>query len=366
MEKIKVVIVDDSLFMRSALSRIIGKDTRFEVVGKAKDGQEGVAMVKDLKPDLVTMDIEMPVMNGLDALKSIMSDCPTPVVMLSSLTEKGAKATLDAMDLGAVDFIPKAMDKGADNVLSNGEILLDKLFAASRVRMRTLGFKRPESATPAARPTAPATPVKDAPKPVGSTLQIKKSKIPNLKLLVIGSSTGGPKALQEIIPNLPANLSVPIIIAQHMPAHFTGPMAERLNGISNLKVSEVKDGEMLEPGHVYIAPGGVHTRIVASGGGLKASVKEDTGNECVFKPSVDILAASAAEQVGSAAAALMLTGMGSDGSKGFEELKRKGSYVMAQDEASSVVYGMPKAVAHFADEIVPLCETVDVLTRVIK
>ncbi len=364
-EKIKILIVDDSSFMRNILGRLLDKDGRFEVVGKAKDGAEGVEMVKSLHPDVVTMDIEMPRMNGIEALKLIMKDCPTPVVMVSSLTKEGATATLEAMDFGAVDFIPKAMDSGATSVLMSSGVLMDKIYAAAKVRMsRSLRQPLVAKAYPAIKPK-----IETAKKPLDSTPGLRKTfprlGLPTAKLFIIGSSTGGPRALQSVIPLLPENLRVPVVVAQHMPEHFTGPMAERLNSISKVKVVEAKDGDILEAGTVYIAPGGVHTRVLKGVSSLKLSVNPDKGGECVYKPSVDILTSSATEAVGGAALAMMLTGMGSDGAKGFDKLKGNGGYILAQDEQSCIVYGMPKSVAHIADEVLPLDDMISAVIRLI-
>jgi two-component system chemotaxis response regulator CheB len=357
-EKIKVLVVDDSSFMRSILSRMISKDDRFEVVGQAKDGQEGVELSKTLKPDVITMDIEMPRMTGIEALKVIMKENPTPVVMVSSLTREGATSTLEAMDYGAVDFIPKAMDKGGDDsVLKKSTVLMDKLYAASKARM-IRKFSRP--------PEVKRASIQEAVQSTDIHRTLPKSKLLNTKLLIIGSSTGGPRALQEVVPHLPANLKIPVVIAQHMPAHFTKPMAERLNQISAIKVVEGQDGDLLENGVVYIAPGGLHTRVKKEDGKLILSIKEDSGNECVYKPSVDILASSAADLFGGQVLALMLTGMGSDGAKGFEEIKNKGGYILAQDETTSVVYGMPKSVAPIADEILLLGDVIPVVNRLVS
>lgn len=361
--KVKVLIVDDSSFMRSILSRMMQKDGRFEIVGQAKDGQEGVELAHTLKPDVITMDIEMPRMTGIEALKVIMKDNPTPVVMVSSLTKEGAKATLDAMDYGAVDFIAKAMEEGSGNsLLSKSAILMDKIFEASKARM-VRRLTRPTVSTSVSKNegVTPATPIV---KPAIRS-NLPKSKILNTKLFVIGSSTGGPRALQDVVPQLPENIKFPVVIAQHMPAHFTGPMSERLNQVSKVKVVEGKDGDILENGVVYVAPGGLHTRVVLKDGKLALSVKEDTGNECVYKPSVDILSNSAALSVEGQVVALMLTGMGNDGAKGFQDIKNKGGYILAQDESTSIVYGMPKAVAPFADEVLMLEEIIPVIKRLV-
>ncbi|MFT7433567.1 MAG: two-component system chemotaxis response regulator CheB [Alphaproteobacteria bacterium] len=384
-DKIKIIIVDDSSFMRNVLARLVEKDGRFDVVGKAKDGAEGVEMVKSLQPDVVTMDIEMPVMTGIEALKIIMKERPTPVVMVSALTKEGALATLEAMDHGAVDFIPKNMGDGAASVLTNSKFLMDKIYGASQARLVHLSAKPAVTKAPERKPishsvdrlTARSTdtqkvsqqrvaekaiiaePTRSLRRPIG------RIGLPSAKVMVIGSSTGGPRALQDVIPKLPATIKVPVVVAQHMPHHFTGQMADRLNSISKLHVVEGKDGDILQAGTVYISPGGIHTRVKSQGSSLVLSIKEDTGKECVYRPSVDLLANSVAEQVGGSVLALMMTGMGSDGAKGFGNLKDKGGYILAQDELSSVVYGMPKAVASIADEVLPLDSMVAAIIRLV-
>lgn len=318
-KKVRVLVVDDSAFMRSMLVRMIDKDARFEVVGKATNGQEGVAKVKELKPDVVTMDIEMPIMNGLDALDAIMKECPTPVVMVSSLTEEGAQATLSALEKGAIDFIPKAMHDDNRNILRSVNTLHDKLMAASRVKM---GAEK---------------------SPVEKLAPLTPALLPKPKIVIIGSSTGGPRALQELIPTLPATLNVPIVIAQHMPAAFTGAMAQRLNDMSNCPVVEAQEGGSVQAGTVYIAKGGHHLRIQGDETNPYFSIRENQG-ESFFQPSVNILAESALNIFGKDILAIMLTGMGNDGAKSFVEIKKTGGYVIAQDEATCTVYGMPKAV----------------------
>ena len=364
-DKVKVLIVDDSSFMRSILARMMQKDGRFEVVGQAKDGQEGVELSHSLKPDVITMDIEMPRMTGIEALKVIMKDNPTPVVMVSSLTKEGAQATLDAMDYGAVDFIAKAMDEGGGNsLLSKSAVFMEKVYAASKARM-VRRLSRPSTVGVKPKLDAPSVPASTSSVVPSIRKSLPKSKLMNTKLLLIGSSTGGPRALQDVVPQLPDTIKFPVVIAQHMPGHFTGPMADRLNQVSKTTVVEGKDGDVLENGVVYIAPGGLHTRVITKDGKLVLSVKEDTGNECVYKPSVDILSNSAAVSVGGQVLALMLTGMGNDGAKGFQDIKNKGGYILAQDESTSIVYGMPKAVAPFADEVLTLEEIIPVIKRLV-
>ena len=237
-QKIRVLVVDDSTFMRSLLSRLISNSPQFEVVGTAENGLLALEKIKLLQPDVVTLDVEMPELNGLEALKRIMRECPTPVVMISTLTEAGAKETMEALSLGAVDFMPKAIEDASRNIANQAKIIADKLMAASQARV---GQAKPVVAMPTVVPAATTGAV--APK------QVRTPK-PMTRLVVVGSSTGGPKALESIIPQLPASLRVPMLVAQHMPAHFTQALAQRLNALSPLTVVEAKAGDVLQPGHV--------------------------------------------------------------------------------------------------------------------
>lgn len=365
-DKIRVLIVDDSAFMRSVLSRLIKSSPDFEIVGTGVNGQEAVDKVKELQPDVVTLDIEMPVKTGIEALSEIASaENPVPCVMISSLTEEGAEATLEALELGAVDFIPKALGDASRNILRQADFIHEKLRAAVSVRKRHM--RAPAAPTAPSRPaTSAASPTSAAPAPrpmmtqekpeaVTKRLTSKSGRPKAAKILVVGSSTGGPKALQEFIPFLPANLNVPVVVAQHMPANFTGPMATRLNGKSSLEVKEVVEGEELKAGHVYIAQGGKHMRVVREGGRFVAHVADDKG-ESHYTPSVNVLAESIDVAVGGDVVAVMLTGMGADGADSYAKLSEKGAYLIAQDEKTSVVYGMPKAVAEKCkvNEVLPL------------
>lgn len=359
--KIRVLVVDDSSFMRSLLTRLIVKHPQLEVIDTAENGKVGIEKVAALRPDVVTMDIEMPVMSGLEALKHIMQNTPTPVVMISSLTEAGAKATMDALGLGAIDFLPKAMEDASRSVTMQADIIHEKILAAAQAKV---GSTRPVLRAP----VAPVAGVKPAPTtaPVVRTSKIRSPKS-FVKIMVIGSSTGGPKALEQLVPLLPAGLRVPVVIAQHMPPHFTMAMAQRLNGISKVPVKEAVEGETLKPGHVYIAPGGVHMEVQGAESQASIHLHADHG-ESHYRPSVDVLAMSAERTYGGNVLAVMLTGMGSDGTKGFMHLKTKGAYVVAQDEASSVVYGMPKAVkdAGAVDEVISLADMAEAITALLK
>jgi two-component system, chemotaxis family, protein-glutamate methylesterase/glutaminase len=385
-DPIRVLVVDDSAFMRSALKRSIEADPRFKVIDTAADGKQAVEKALRLKPDVVTLDVEMPVMNGIDALKAIVARSTIPVIMVSAVTDAGAKITMDALDLGAVDFIPKA--KGA-------ELIHEKLLAAISANPARRGFAmrlqerlkaqgkpltraqpRPgEEAKPPAKPgpteklapQAPlARPAVRAPgvlRPYGSgaaQLQAQPAAAPKrdvsyiripAKIVVIGSSTGGPQALQEVLSQIPANLPVPVVIAQHMPAQFTTALAKRLDEVCPPRVVEARDGEPLVRGTVYIGPGGMHLRVTQN----ELHVDESKG-ESLYKPSVDVLAQSALAAFGKNVLCVMLTGMGNDGAAEFVKLHQAGAYTVVQDQNTCVVYGMPRAVADAgaADEILPV------------
>lgn len=335
---IRVVVVDDSAFMRKAIGSMLQNDPEIEVVGTAKNGQEGLDMVRQLNPDVVTMDIEMPVMDGLTALKHIMMESPRPVIMISSLTVEGAEATLKAMDAGAVDFIPKKLSRVSLEIIKIEQDLRAKVKAVAR---RPGVFRAQRS-----RPVRPMPVASPRPAPgKGRTV------------VAIGVSTGGPPAVQSILSRLPADFSATILIAQHMPKAFTGPFAKRLDSLSPLRVSEAVDGAPMLPGAVYVAPGGSHLRVRREG--LKCSVEVSSEPaSSLYKPSANELLASVAEVVGDRALGVMLTGMGNDGLEGARRLKAEGGRLLAQSDATCVVYGMPKAVvdAGLADEVVDLEE----------
>lgn len=330
---VRVLVVDDSSFMRGALVRMIAKDPRFVVIDTAVNGKEGVEKAMALRPDVMTMDVEMPIMNGLEALGEVMKTSKTPVIMISTLTEAGAETTIKALELGAVDFIPKAFGDREKNIFRGAEELYEKLLAAAGVD--TAPLSTPMGARPMAAPAPLMQP----------GLRV------NARMVLIGSSTGGPKALQVLIEQLPVNLPVPVVIAQHMPPQFTLALARRLNEVCKIHVVELNDGDALVPGTVYISPGGKHSRVTLTNG----KVDEDKG-ESLYKPSVDVLAESVVQTFGKSVIAVMLTGMGNDGMREFVKLKNLGAHVIAQDKESCVVYGMPKSVveAGAASEVLPL------------
>ncbi len=338
---VKVLIVDDSAFMRTALSSMLGSDREIQVVGMAKDGLEAIAKVKTLRPDIVTMDIEMPRMDGLHALKVIMAENPVPVIMVSSLTNEGAKVTLECLEAGALDFIPKNLSELSVNILKIKEILIDKIKKLSTKKLARI----PRSAVTAERHDL-------------TPLTLRATGERKAGVLAIGTSTGGPKALQEIIPRFPKDFPVPIVIAQHMPPNFTGPFAERLNQLSQIEVREAKEGDVLKPGLALVAPGGGHMRVKKQTAIEVAVTLTTDREEFIYRPSVDALMASVAECYPGRTLAVILTGMGNDGLKGIEKVKKSGGRIFAQNEQSCVVYGMPKAVvdAGLADKVLSIEE----------
>ncbi|MBF0517923.1 MAG: chemotaxis response regulator protein-glutamate methylesterase [Nitrospirae bacterium] len=348
MDKIKVLIVDDSAFMRNALKNMISSDKDIQVVGTANDGVEAIEKVLTLKPDIVTMDIEMPRMNGLEALANIMKQCPTSVIMVSSLTVEGAGVTLKALELGAVDFIPKNLSELSINIMNIKQLIIDKIkqIAGKRKKLTDSQFidsvRYLQPRPPPQQAQAVKTPVKN---------QMPSKKI---AIVAIGTSTGGPKALQSVIPLLPKDFPVPIVISQHMPATFTGPFAQRLNQLSQMQVKEAQHGEKIQNGIVYIAPGSGHMSLLRKGVDRIVNIADNA--EYIYKPSVDVMMLSVAEVNPGACLGVILTGMGNDGLKGMQAIHKSGGRTIAQDEQSCVVYGMPKAVvdAGVADKIAPL------------
>ena len=340
-EKIKIIVVDDSAFMRKSLSIILASDPGIEVIATAKDGLEGVELVKKLKPDLVTLDIEMPRMDGLTALKKIMKDNPVPVIMVSSLTTEGADSTLKALELGAVDFIPKEMSFVSVNIVNIKEDLIKKVKAIVkqrifRTRLSNLTGNRREQSFR---------------KETGGTL-------PRMlyKSIAIGISTGGPLSLQKLVPKLIHNINCPVFIVQHMPPKFTKSLADRLNSMSSLTVVEAEDNSEVKKNTVYIAPGGSHMKVMKNGFGAPKIKITDLPSDTLHRPSVDVTLDSIVDVYGKQTLGVIMTGMGKDGLEGIKKLKALGGRAIAQDEQSCVVYGMPKAIVdnNLADVILPL------------
>lgn len=356
-KKIRVLVVDDSAFMRKAISIMMSDDPAIEVVGTARDGQEGLEKVLQLTPDLVTMDIEMPRMDGLAALRKIMAERPTPVMMVSSLTTDGAQATLDALELGAVDFIPKQLSYVSLDIVKIKQELLEKIkhiHARKHLLMARYRSHRVQTESAKTLPAAPRKRPDSATTPVRLQLPVNSSKFPKktIHVVAIGTSTGGPPALQTVIPSLPENFPVPVLVVQHMPPTFTQSLANRLNGLSAVQVKEAEHGEKAERGIVYISPGDRHMTIVHQSGDFQIRLSVEP-SASLYRPSVDVMMNSVAASCGSASMGVIMTGMGHDGLDGLKLLKEKGGVVVAQNEESCIVYGMPRAVieAGIADKI---------------
>jgi two-component system chemotaxis response regulator CheB len=336
---IKVLVVDDSAFMRKALSSMLEKDPGIQVVATARDGEEGLELIRRHNPDVVTLDIEMPRMDGLTALRHIMMETPRPVLMVSSLTTEGGESTLKALDLGAVDYIPKQLSKVSLDIVKIEHELLSKVKAIAGRKLRPAARARPAAKpepAPKPAPTRPSGPVKR-------------------DIVAIGVSTGGPPAVQKALAKLPANFPAGIVIAQHMPKAFTGPFAKRLDGVSKIKVREAVDGDQLKPGTALVAPGGSHLILEQRTSRIDVKVSSEP-RDALYKPSANVLISSAADAVGRRGLGVILTGMGNDGLDGVRLLKKKGGRALAQSDATCVVYGMPKAIvdAGLADDVVDI------------
>ena len=340
--KLKVLVVDDSGFFQRRVAEIINADPRLEVIATASNGQEGVEKTLALKPDVITMDYEMPVMDGVTAVRLIMSQRPTPVLMFSSLTYEGARITLDALEAGAVDFLSKQFDAIAATEAKLHKTLTDRICEVAAVGKKTTS----STPSPVSKPvTSSATASIALPEKsnAASNANFSAKSLRHIEVVVIGTSTGGPAALQTIFKQIPASFNKPIVIVQHMPGSFTKAFAERLNKLSLLTVSEAAQGDKLKPGHVYVAPGGMQLMLDSRNGGSIHIHESD--DRISYRPSVDLALASAAKHFGRKALAIILTVMGSDGKEGAQLLKQAGGTIWAQDEASCVIYGMPMAVA---------------------
>jgi two-component system chemotaxis response regulator CheB len=344
---VKVLVVDDSGFFRRRVSEILSSDPNIQVVGTATNGREAIDQALALKPDVITMDYEMPMMDGITSVRNIMQRCPTPVLMFSSLTHEGARVTLDALDAGAVDYLPKNFEDISRNPEKVKQLLCEKVHTIARSNRRYSSYIATPTPAPAPAPASRPTPAAPAPSaPAGASAAPKRKAY---KLVAIGTSTGGPVALQRVLTQLPANFPAPIVLIQHMPAAFTKAFAERLDKLCRIRVKEAEDGDQLRPGLALLAPGGKQMMIDARG-----TVKILPGDERLnYKPCVDITFGSAAKSFGDKVLAVVLTGMGADGREGARLLKQGGSQIWAQDEASCVIYGMPMAIvkANLADAV---------------
>lgn len=330
--RIRVLIVDDSVVVRKGLRLLLQSDPQIEVIGEARNGQEAVEHVATLRPDLVTMDIEMPVMDGLAALRHIMASHPLPVIVFSTLSTEGADITLDALDAGAIDFIPKdlgALTRAGSHAQSQLIAKIKSIVFRQRAKNELIGKQQKE---------------------FNASIRFKKvgifahsSRKQPVQVVLIGSSTGGPQALHEIVSGLPRDFPAPVVIVQHMPEFFTASLATRLNHAGVLEVSEAVNNDWLERGRILIAPGGKQLLFQRDGKGVRAYVRQHKLQE-IYKPSVDVSAQSLAGCLRGRAIGVMLTGMGRDGLQGFKRLKEKQAFLIAQSEQSCTIYGMPRAV----------------------
>ncbi|MEA4900833.1 MAG: chemotaxis response regulator protein-glutamate methylesterase [Desulfitobacterium sp.] len=364
-----MLIVDDSPFMRLTLQKILNQDPQIKVVDTARDGREGIEKLRALHPQVITMDVEMPVMNGLQALDEIMRWQPTPVIILSAVTTEGTQATMKALDYGAFDVVAKPSGKPGADLKNLAVDLIEKVKGAAQVDPSRLSKNgaigrtamksnalnsQTQGANPAALPNRVST---QSGVNRGGRSTAKRPKHP-IEVVAIGTSTGGPSALQTVLPQLPANFPVPVIVAQHMPPGFTGPLAQRLNGLCPLKVREGVHGEPLKAGTIYIAPAGKQIQVMRKNGQLFLNIGDESPITTLYHPSVDVMFLSLAKEVGKGALGVVMTGMGNDGLKGMREIKALEGFAIAEAEETCVVYGMPRAIvdAGLADRVVPLSE----------
>jgi two-component system chemotaxis response regulator CheB len=326
--RIRVLVVDDSAFVRKAVVRMLGEGADIEVVGTAADGEEGLARARELRPDVVTLDIKMPNLGGLETLERLMAERPVPVLLLSSLTQEGAEVTLRGLELGAMDFVDKSSVEPM-SMLSLTRELLEKV--------RALGVARVKA------------------RPEGKACPAPALREEGAEVVVIAASTGGPSSLQSLVPALPASLRATIFIVQHIPKGFTRSLAERLDARSAIPVREAADGDRVEPARVIIAPAGIHTRLERRGARVRIVLDEEP-RDALHRPSADVLMASAAAAYGARTVGVVLTGMGSDGTEGLRAIRAAGGTTLAESEDTCVIYGMPKAAvaAGVVSRVVPL------------
>ena len=341
-KKIRVLVVDDSMFMRKAIRRMLSLAEDIEVVDTASDGREALRKISQLRPDIVTLDVKMSGMDGLAALERIMQDTPTPVLMLSSLTQEGADITLKALDLGAVDFIDKSRADSSMDITLLAQELIDKVRAIAGVdveKVKTRGIE--------------AVPI--PPRKGTTAIAAFVAKSDSVDVVAIGTSTGGPPALHILIPQLPENFPSGVIVVQHMPPGFTRTLAERLNTQSPLQVSEAVEGDVVQAGRVLIAPAGQHLRLLKRNGRYLVRLGSEPADS-LHRPSVDVMMDSVAAVCGEKSLGVLLTGMGSDGARGMRSIKEAGGRTLAESEATCIVFGMPKSAIEdgVVDRVVPI------------
>ena len=363
-KKSKLLIVDDSAFMRKLISDFFKDNPKIEVVGTARNGKDALRKIQQLSPNVVTMDVEMPEMNGLEALKEIMQSCPVPVIMLSSTTKRGAENTVIAMEYGAVDFVAKPSGTISLDLHKIKDELIHKVQQAAQVPIaklkKTIGIKPPKvderkqhvHITPLHKEPTPNSVVE---KPIVTGTKTPKWNNHSKKVVLIGTSTGGPRALQEVITKIPKSIAAPILIVQHMPPGFTKSLASRLDQLSDIHVKEAEHGDILQNGTAYVAPGGFHMKLKKVGSAFAISLDQEDPPRSGHRPSVDVMFENVSQFSDFDKIAVIMTGMGSDGSKGLVQLKNKGNVMaIAESQQTCIVYGMPKAAVEtqLVDEIV--------------
>lgn len=353
MKKYRVLVVDDSAFMRKVIGDIINSDPDLEVVEKAKNGRDALDKIVKFDPDVVTLDVEMPEMDGITTLEIIMRDHPRPVVMLSSFTQAGAEATIQALQIGAVDFIAKPSGQISLDIEKVKDEIIAKVKSAAAIKSRIAGLHKMYETS---------NPIRQAPEPVSHIINQPSTFTSGSglnKLVLIGTSTGGPKALHQVIPHLPANLNAGVLVVQHMPPNFTKSLADRLDSLSKIRVKEAEHGENILPGWVYIAPGDYHLNVLQQNdtNGKKLLVQlTKNPPRGGHRPSVDDMLESVARHYWAKMVGVIMTGMGSDGSQGLKLIKEKGASIIAEDQSTCVVFGMPKSAIEtgVVDRVVPL------------
>ena len=343
MKKISVLIVDDSAFMRKLISEFLSENERIEIVGTARNGMEAIKKVKDFRPDVVTLDVEMPIMDGIDALKNIMEECPTAVIMLSSTTQEGTENTFTAMHLGAFDFIAKPSGAISLDLHKIKSDLISKVICAGNANVQRLQQPARKHELQAPTTGVPSTDNKGKKEIKKKTEQLLQKSQTDKKIILIGTSTGGPRALQTVLSKLPSSINAPILVVQHMPPGFTNSLAMRLDSLSAIRVKEAEDGELIQKGTAYIAPGGFHLKVKKSGMSLIVSL-DKTNQQNGHRPSVDTMFESVSILENYEKIAVIMTGMGTDGANGLITLKKTGiTKAIAESQETSIVFGMPKA-----------------------
>ena len=347
MAKIRVLIVDDSAFMRKLINDFLSEHPEIEVIGAARNGEDAIKKWRELRPDVITLDVEMPKLNGLDVLKLIMKEQPLPVVMLSSTTKEGADTTMQAIQAGAVDFVAKPSGSISIDLHKIKTELIQKVLSASKANLTKFSFQEDSHFVGAKFESFTDAEIK----PAGNATSRGFNRYK--KIVCIGTSTGGPRALQQVITSLPKDLEAPVLIVQHMPPGFTKSLASRLDSLSQIRVKEAEDGELLQKGIAYIAPGGFHLMIKSIGTSLAISLSQSPPRNG-HRPSVDVMFESISTIKNYSKIAVIMTGMGTDGSRGLVEMKKNGIVkAIAESQDTSIVFGMPKAAiaTNMVDEV---------------